>query len=202
MNDADFGTLLKTFRGRQHLSRDALGAISGLGNDGITNLEKGRTLPKPSALPKLAAALGLDAEERARLENAATASAVATDSAEIPASELPSSPQDPALGRPSSTSYAALLEYRQAERQWFAIIGVFVAALLATLLYLIRGSRANTRTWRLTGLLAAAGVLAGWRANRQRVRSENAREALLRCAPQTQSRNAMPVYSTADTRVQ
>ncbi|MGW3312931.1 ATP-binding protein [Streptomyces sp. NPDC001073] len=71
MEPADFGGLLREARLRAMLTIEALAEASGLSTRAVSNLERGRSVPRQSTLAELMDALGLDEDERRALTQAA-----------------------------------------------------------------------------------------------------------------------------------
>ncbi|MGW3465692.1 helix-turn-helix domain-containing protein, partial [Streptomyces olivaceoviridis] len=71
MEAADFGGMLREARSRAMLTIEGLAEASGLSVRAVSNLERGRSVPRPSTLAELMDALGLDEDERRALADAA-----------------------------------------------------------------------------------------------------------------------------------
>ncbi|GGZ19237.1 SARP family transcriptional regulator [Streptomyces olivaceoviridis] len=71
MEAADFGGMLREARSRAMLTIEGLAEASGLSVRAVSNLERGRSVPRPSTLAELMDALGLDEDERRALTDAA-----------------------------------------------------------------------------------------------------------------------------------
>jgi transcriptional regulator with XRE-family HTH domain len=61
-----FGATVREYRRRAGLSQEELAGKAGVGSKTIGNIEAGRTVPRLSTVRLLAAALGLDGDERQR----------------------------------------------------------------------------------------------------------------------------------------